>query len=479
MAMASLKILEETHVAPYSVTTTTTTTNSTLPLTSFDTYWFKFPPAQCLYLYSLPKETTFFLNSLLPKLKHSLSLTLQHFLPLAGKLTWPQHSPKPIALYTPGDVVSLSIAESNADFDTLSSNQPFQASKVRPLLSPLHVSETGVSIMALKITVFPNKGFCIGLTTHHGLVDGKSAAMFMKSWAYLSSQENPQLPPLLPEELTPFYDRTVIKDPSGFEMKVLNYIIGDNPGSTSSDCRNNPKLFEFESFQSSDLDELYRAIFELSRSDIDKLRRKVSNSNPNELHLSSFVLTYAYIFDCFLKATTEDKTKSTVFILFTADYRNRLTPPVPGNYLGNCVVAKSNFEDMREHVIGKEKEGVDSFTAIVMIVSDLVKSVGKEKDLYYEIEKDIVTFPATESDNSCHVGVAGSPSLGFYNTDFGWGRPKKFVVVSIENGAISMAECGDGSGGIEVGLVLKKHQMDHFASLFHNGLSHNNNNNIV
>ncbi|KAM6562001.1 hypothetical protein CsatB_021999 [Cannabis sativa] len=475
MAMASLKILELSHVAPYSVTTTTTTTNSTLPLTSFDTYWFKFPPAQCLYLYSLPKETTFFLNSL-PKLKHSLSLTLQHFLPLAGKLTWPQHSPKPIALYTPGDVVSLSIAESNADFDTLSSNQPFQASKIRPLVSPLHVSETGVSVMALQITVFPNKGFCIGLTTHHGLVDGKSAAMFMKSWAYLTKENNP---PLLPEELTPFYDRTVIKDPSGFEMKVLNYIIGDNPGSTSSDCRNNPKLFEFESFQSSDLDELYRAIFELSRSDIDKLRRKVSNSNPNELHLSSFVLTYAYIFDCFLKATTEDKTKSTVFILFTADYRNRLTPPVPGNYLGNCVVAKSNFEDMREHVIGKEKEGVDSFTAIVMIVSDLVKSVGKEKDLYYEIEKDIVTFPATESDNSCHVGVAGSPSLGFYNTDFGWGRPKKFVVVSIENGAISMAECGDGSGGIEVGLVLKKHQMDHFASLFHNGLSHNNNNNIV
>ncbi|KAM6561993.1 hypothetical protein CsatB_021991 [Cannabis sativa] len=469
MAMASLKILEETHVAPYSVTTTT---NFTLPLTSFDTYWFKFPPAQCLFLYSLPKDTTFFLNSLLPKLKHSLSLTLQHFLPLAGNLTWPQHSPKPIALYTPGDVVSLSVAESNADFDTLSGNKPFQASKVRPLLSPLHVSETGVSVMTLQITVFPNKGFCIGLTNHHGLVDGKSAAMFMKSWAYLTKENNP---PLLPEKLTPFYDRTVIKDPSGFEMKVLNYIIGDNPGSTSSDCRNNPKLFEFESFQSSDLDELYRAIFELSRSDIDKLRRKVSNSNPNNLHLSSFVLTYAYIFDCFLKATNEDKTKSKVFIILAADYRNRLTPPVPENYLGNCVVAKINFEDMREHVIGKEKEGVDSFTAIVMIVSDLVKSVGKEKDLYCEIENEIVTFPATASDNSCHVGVAGSPSLGFYNTDFGWGRPEKFVVVSIENGAISMAECGDGSGGIEVGLVLKKHQMDHFASLFHNGLSHNNN----
>ncbi|KAM6561998.1 hypothetical protein CsatB_021996 [Cannabis sativa] len=127
MAMVSPKILELSHVAPYSVTTTT---NFTLPLTSFDINWFKFPPVQTLFFYSLPKDTTFFINSLLPKLKHSLSLTLQHFLPLAGKLTWPQHSPKPIALYTPGDVVSLSIAESNADFDTLSGNKPFQASKV-------------------------------------------------------------------------------------------------------------------------------------------------------------------------------------------------------------------------------------------------------------------------------------------------------------------------------------------------------------
>ncbi|KAM6589090.1 hypothetical protein CsatA_011695 [Cannabis sativa] len=458
MAMASTKILEVTNVAPF-----TATTHFTLPLTNFDTFWFKFPPVQSLFFYSLPKDTTFFINSLLPKLKHSLSLTLQHFLPLAGKLTWPQHSPKPFALYTPGDVVSLSIAESNADFDTLSGNKPFQASKVRPLVSPLHVSETGVSIMALKITVFPNKGFCIGLTTHHGLVDGKSAAMFMKSWAYLTKENNP---PLLPEKLTPFYDRTVIKDPSGFEMKVLNYRTR-NPGSTLSAEDAVPS------------DELYRAIFELSRSDIDKLRRKVSNSNPNELRLSSFVLTYAYMFDCFLKATNEDKTKSKVFILFTADYRNRLTPPVPENYLGNCVVAKINFNDMREHVIGKEKEGVDSFSAIVMIVSDLVKSVGKEKDLYCEMEKFTVTFSTTVSDDSCRVGVAGSPSLEFYDTNFGWGRPKKFVVVSIENGAISMAECGDGSGGIEVGLVLKKHQMDHFASLYHNGLSHNNNNNIV
>ncbi|XP_030496519.2 phenolic glucoside malonyltransferase 1 [Cannabis sativa] len=452
MAMASTKILEVTHVAPF-----TATTHFTLPLTSFDTLWFKFPPVQSLFFYSLPKDTTFFLNSLLPKLKHSLSLTLQHFLPLAGKLTWPQHSPKPIALYTPGDVVSISVAESNADFDTLSSNQPFQASKVRPLVSPLHVSETGVSVMALQITVFPNKGFCIGLTTHHGVGDGKSATMFIKSWAYLTKENNP---PLLPEKLTPFYDRTVIKDPSGFEMKVLNYWIG-NPGSTSSDCRNNPKLFQSESSQSSDLDELYRTIFELSRSDIDKLRRRVTN--PNNLHLSSFVLTYAYMFDCFLKATDGDKTKSKVFLDFAVDYRNRLTPPVPENYFGNCVVIKANYDDMREEE--------STFTVLVEKVSDLVKSVGKEKDLQSETEEVISRIIATSSENCCHVGVAGSPKLELYSIDFGWGRPKKVVFVSIENGAISMAECGDGSGGIEVGLVLKKHQMDLFASIFINGLN--------
>ncbi|XP_062095544.1 phenolic glucoside malonyltransferase 1-like [Humulus lupulus] len=466
--MASPKILEVSHVAPFTASPQSTT-HFSLPLTMFDTLWFKFSPVQRLFFYSLPETEDTFFNSVLPKLKHSLSLALQYFLPLAGKLAWPQDSPKPVVLYTRGDVVSVSVAESDADFDLLAGNHAFPASAVRPLVSPLHLSETGASVIALQITVFPNRGFSIGLTTHHAVLDGKSTTMFMKSWAYLS-RENP---PLLPE-LTPFYDRNIVKDPCGLDMKFLNSWMG-NPGSTSSDCRNSPKLFEL--FKSPDgPSDLYRATFELTRSDIDKLRRRVSSnwdslthrSPKPKLHLSSFVLTYAYMFDCFLKATEGDESKSKVILGFAADYRNRLTPPVPENYFGNCVGVKVNWDDTREHLLGKEE---DSLTALVVKASALVKELGEEIDFYKEAEELLPRLSSLGSDNSLFFGVAGSPRFGVYSIDFGWGRPKKVAVLSIENGSISMAESGDGNGGVEAGLVLKKHQMDCFASVFVNGLS--------
>ncbi|KAK9117685.1 hypothetical protein Sjap_016632 [Stephania japonica] len=52
------------------------------------------------------------------------------------------------------------------------------------------------------------------------------------------------------------------------------------------------------------------------------------------------------------------------------------------------------------------------------------------------------------------LSVAGLPKFKVYETDFGWGRPKKVEVVSIEDsGAISLSESRDddiNGGGVEV-----------------------------
>ncbi|XP_030483729.2 phenolic glucoside malonyltransferase 1-like [Cannabis sativa] len=463
---SSAKTLEVSHVAPLT-TSPESNVHFTLPLTFFDIIWFKFAPVERVFFYALPETKHTFFNSVLPKLKHTLSLTLQYFLPLAGKITWPQDSPKLVLQYTPGDVVSVSVAESDADFDLIASNRAFHASLVRPLVSPLHVSETGASVIALRITLFPNRGFSIGITTHHAVLDGKSTTMFMKSWAYLTKQN----PPLLPE-LTPFYDRNVIKDPPGFDMiKFLR----SSPGSTLSDCRNNPKLFEFRQFSILDeLTDLYRATFELSRSDIDKLRQRVSSnwdsSSKPKLHLSTFVVTFAYVFDCILKVTEGDESKMKVMFGFSADYRNRLIPPVPENYFGNCVGFKMNYENMREQLVGRDG---DSFSAVAEKISGLVKEMGNhdQNDILKEGELLVSKRGLIASEKYSGVGVAGSPRFGVYSIDFGWGHPKKVSFISIENGSISMADSENGDGGVEVGLYLKKQQMDVFTSVFLTGLS--------
>ena len=66
--------------------------------------------------------------------------------------------------------------------------------------------------------------------------------------------------------------------------------------------------------------------------------------------------------------------------------------------------------------------------------------------------------------------VAGSPKLGVYEVGFGWGKPKKVEIVSIERtGEVSLTDSRDGEGGIEAGLALPRHEMEEFVSCFLNG----------
>lgn len=115
-----LKMHEACKVGPPSAS------ELSLPLTFFDLLWFKFHHSERIFFYSLHhlhshhNPTSFFFDALIPKLKHSLSLTLQQFIPLAGNIVWPSNSQKPFLHYTPGDGVSLVIAEFDADFDHLS-----------------------------------------------------------------------------------------------------------------------------------------------------------------------------------------------------------------------------------------------------------------------------------------------------------------------------------------------------------------------
>lgn len=133
----TVKIIEVCKVAPPPVSASfqdphNSTSPKSLPLTFLDLLWLRYPLVQRLFFYGLPtphdentNTTSFFHSDILPRLKHSLSLTLQHFLPLAGNLTWPESSDKPVLVYAERDAVSLKVAESDADFSRLSGTQEF------------------------------------------------------------------------------------------------------------------------------------------------------------------------------------------------------------------------------------------------------------------------------------------------------------------------------------------------------------------
>jgi hypothetical protein len=95
-----IKVLESCQLTPPSESPDSAVEVS-LPLTFFDIFWLKFDPVERIFSYELSDLTpTMFNTEILPKLKHSLSLTLLRFLPLAGKNLLGLHMPPNPSFYT-------------------------------------------------------------------------------------------------------------------------------------------------------------------------------------------------------------------------------------------------------------------------------------------------------------------------------------------------------------------------------------------
>ncbi|KAM7277343.1 hypothetical protein ACFE04_019209 [Oxalis oulophora] len=448
-------IKETTHISPM-ITEQRDFFN--LPLTSFGAPFLKAPAIERLFFYESNNPSA----EILPRLKQSLSLTLSHFPLLAGHLTWTPSDIKPSIHCPPNDRVSLMVAESNADFHRLSSkNVIVNALEHRCYIPELENSDEAASIVSLQITFFPSSGFCIGFVAHHAVLDDKSMIMFMRSWAYLC--KNLDQNPSLPCDLTPFLDRTVIKDPTEnldmFYLDNMSKLVEKvNPGI-------NPRSLKLLNFRNLGQDSV-RATFDLSIEDIKRLREKVLlNAIDDDLHLSSFTLVYAHAIVCFVKAKdVEGKVK--VHFRIVADQRSRLDPPVPEKYIGNCV----SLEDLMTLEV-EDITGEKGFEIVTKMISYSIKKLNSNN--YFERAREIFkTYVGVDFGPLGLIGVAGSPKFEVYEVDFGWGRPEKVDHVFIDGGScFGLAQSKDQIGGVEVGLVMKSRvEMDAFESYFVHGI---------
>ncbi|CAL0318745.1 unnamed protein product [Lupinus luteus] len=449
--MASNKNSIKIH-GHFNVTPPSSATHLSLPLTYFDMFWLRFHPVERIFFYSFPSQHTdpsFFYDQIVPNLKTSLSLTLQHFLPLAGKLVWPEDSEKPIVQYNPDDDdgVSLVIAESDANFNDILDNSPHEASESRSFVPHLESSDSAANVISIQITLFPNSGFCIGITAHHAILDGKSSTMFIKAWASLCQTSEESSP--LVQELQPLLDREVIKDPKGLDTIFTNHWKNISAKLDPSDTNKKGLKILSNAFPPK-VENSLRATFDLTRSDLEKIKKRVlskwdtivdeeesNNSNPipKPHALSTFVATCAYVTVCIAKAFQEyEKEKQKVWFGFTVDCRSRLEPPLPGNYFGNCVCG---------HVTDAKTEDFENEVNVAKKIYAKIKNI--EKGAVDGIGDLFSTYSSLMGENVKGIGVAGSNRFSVYGTDFGWGSPTKVEITSVDRGTtIGLAESKDG-----------------------------------
>ncbi|KAG5096027.1 hypothetical protein JHK84_051615 [Glycine max] len=172
----TVKVIEQSEVSPPPDTVPSTS----FPLTFFDLPWLCCLPLKRIFFYHFPYSSQHFLQTSLPTLKHSLSLTLQHFFPFSSNLVFLPKPNPPHILFTQTDSnsISFSVAESTADFTTLVSD-----------------------------------------STSHVAVDGRAFHHFMKFWASICKFKGDlglvSLEGSLP---LPLYNRDIIQDPKGLKL---------------------------------------------------------------------------------------------------------------------------------------------------------------------------------------------------------------------------------------------------------------------
>lgn len=74
------------------------------------------------------------MDTIIPSFKESLSLTLKHYVQLAGSILCPLRGEKPLLRYVVHDSVPLIIAESNEDFNDLTANYGGDADEFYPFV---------------------------------------------------------------------------------------------------------------------------------------------------------------------------------------------------------------------------------------------------------------------------------------------------------------------------------------------------------
>ncbi|KAG6388377.1 hypothetical protein SASPL_149802 [Salvia splendens] len=428
-----------------------------VPLVFFDMLWYGFAANQSVLFFDFPCSKPHFLDTIVPQLKQSLSLTLTYFLPLAGNIIHPLNpAEKPVLRYRSADSVDLTVAESDADFRYLTGNQQRNCDEfyaLVPLLPRAVASETEVScpVLAIQVTLFPGKGLAIGIVTHHAIADASTVVSFIQAWGLVNrigpDTENRVGTDLAESNLLPSFARELATDLNGLDSLYWDLIIKEccpvEPPPPVALPTNK-----------------VRATFEVRADEIEALK-EFALARGAAAHLSSFTVVCALFWTCAARASGGDVAGDEVeFFGFTVDCRGRLRPPLPANYFGNCVVLA--MAELRHG----EVRGAEGFVAAARAIGAAVKeSAGGEKGVLEGAED----WPAEYAGliGKRQFGVAGSPRFDFYAVDFGWGKPEKFEPLFIDGGnSISLCKSRFFEGGVEIGLSKPKDEMESYANVF-------------
>ncbi|KAJ8427397.1 hypothetical protein Cgig2_027947 [Carnegiea gigantea] len=331
-------------------------------------------------------------------LKTSLSKTLSHYYPFAGKVN------KEGQIECTDDGVELLEARfSSRLVDVLEHPRIEEISKLFPISGDEALKGSGIdSLVVIQITRFDCGGMAIGACFSHKIVDASSIATFMNDWASITCNPNHgPIPQFSGASFFPPFDSMTISPKSM---------------PPSEECRTR------------------RLVFNVSK--IDALR---NNNVLRALHPTRFETIAALICKTILggsTATSGSTRPRAVNII--VNLRTKMAPPLSENQIGNFAT---------HNLVNVTACETDLYSLVRLLKDGMAKfheKFGQQLDSAYERSSEIHnSYKELEQ----LLGNKNAEIFPFYNVDFGFGKPVwASVFPNPTRNCIFMCDTRDGKG---------------------------------
>ncbi|KAI3891280.1 hypothetical protein MKX03_000108 [Papaver bracteatum] len=381
-------------------------------------------------------------------LKTSLSSTLDHFFPLAGRLAIEKHEDdNTISVYINCNFEGVEFIHATAEISEEDILSPIVPQSIIDSLIPFNgvLNYEGQShpLLSVQVTELSDDAVFIGCSANHSVCDGASIWQFINSWSDISrsSSDHTSYPPLV-------FKRWFIKE-TDFPIR-LPFSFAEK----FSAVRNTKNT------EVPPLECLVEKCFRFTKPSIAKLKARALELNSEakrSREISSLQALLAHVWTAVIRArfcltNSHDENRKILIALFMNN-RTKLIPPLPEEYFGNSLIGGD--------ILVKEGEVLDKgFGFLAASLSEVVNSHNYEKSRsFFEswVEKPFI--PSSGDENGImDIMLLARSSQWFnkYGNDFGWGRPS--AVKTGRNGkyvyGITTVSRGPVEGSIDIEICL-------------------------
>ncbi|CAN6165159.1 unnamed protein product [Urochloa humidicola] len=463
-----VRALRVTHVHPAEASNPPP--HHAIKLSLFDTLFIPLTPIQRLFFYDGDDLPPF--PDMIRTLRSSLAATLAVFTPLAGSVSVTSIADVAIDC-SPGAVsrgvrfVEAEYVGTAADVRRLAGAAEHDAEAYAQLAPAIDVGALPAPALAVQVTrpaaaadgADDGGGVVgavvVGVTMNHVVADGQAFWEFIRAWAAAAARGGGSteiVPPLT-------FDRAAInRHPRAEEAARMFLRIFA------------PALPTVNKLPVPDNALQRRKTYLLSARQIRSLKHRISlhvnalDASTASAAATANPTTSTYAAVASLVWTSAVRAKNALnpagddtFLMFAADCRTRLRPPLPAAFFGNC--AKSCYA---RATVGELRDGAaESLARAAAAVREAVRE--QLADPTGDADRWMERHRALPWDRTVQVGA--SNRFAAYETDFGWGAPSRVELASVFAREF-VAVVGAPDGAVQVSVALDRDRMNGFEANF-------------